>query len=61
MGFKKGQAIKVKVILDINVTMGGVSHDGTGRQVYLPEGTRYSGIVRVFGEPQFGKSLFSHP
>jgi hypothetical protein len=37
--------------------MGGVSHDGTGLQGYLPEGTRYEEIVRVFGEPQFGGSL----
>ena len=48
--------MKVKMTLDINVTMGGVSHDGTGLQGYLPEGTRYEDIVRVFGEPQFGKS-----
>ena len=36
--------------------MGDVSHDGTGLHGYLPEGTRYEDIVRVFGEPQFGKS-----
>ena len=33
-----------------------LSHDGTGLQGYLPEGTRYEDIIRVFGEPQFGKS-----
>ena len=48
--------MKVKMTLDIKVTMGGVSHDGTGLQGYLPEGTRYEDIVRVFGDPQFGKS-----
>ena len=48
--------MKVKMTLDIRVTMGGVSYDGTGLQGYLPEGTRYEDIVRVFGEPQFYKS-----
>ena len=36
--------------------MGGVSHDGTGCQGYLPEGTRYEDVVRVFGGPQLGVS-----
>ena len=49
--------MKVKIELDLNVTMGGVSHDGTGCQGYLQEGTRYSDVIRVFGEPQLGKSL----
>ena len=40
----------------IKAPKSGVSHDGTGLQGYLPEGTRYEDIVRVFGEPQFGKS-----
>ena len=48
--------MKVQAALDLNVTMGDVSHDGTGCQGYLPEGTRYEEIVRVFGQPQFGKS-----
>ena len=49
--------MKVQATLDINVTMGGVSHDGTGCQGYLPEGTRYEDIVRAFGKPQLGASL----
>jgi len=49
--------MKVKAELDLKVEMGGVSHDGTGCQGYLPEGTRYEDIIRVFGQPQFGKSL----
>ena len=49
--------MKVQAALDINVAMGDVSHDGTGCQGYLPEGTRYEDIVRVFGGPQIGKSL----
>lgn len=49
--------MKVQATLDINVTMGDVSHDGTGCQGYLPEGTRYEDIVRVFGGPQLGASL----
>lgn len=36
--------------------MGGMSHDGTGCQGYMPEGTRYENIVRVFGGPQLGAS-----
>jgi hypothetical protein len=48
--------MKVKAELDLTVQMGGVSHIGTGLQGYLPEGTRYEDIVRVFGQPQFGKS-----
>ncbi|MDO8489452.1 MAG: hypothetical protein Q7S42_05020 [Candidatus Omnitrophota bacterium] len=49
--------MKVSATIDINVLMGGVSHEGTGCQGYLPEGTRYEDIVRVFGGPQIGKSL----
>lgn len=48
--------MKVRMTLDINVTMGGVSHDGTCCQGYLPEDTRYEDIVRVFGAPQLGAS-----
>lgn len=48
--------MKVKATIDIDVVMGGVSHNGTGLQGYLPEGTRYKDVVRVFGNPQFGKS-----
>ena len=47
----------VRAEIDIIVSMGGVSHDGTGFQGYLPEGSRYEDIVRVFGQPQFGESL----
>ena len=48
--------MKVKAEIELKVDMGGVSHDGTGCQGYLPEGTRYEDIVRVFGQPQLGKS-----
>ncbi|MFH2026779.1 MAG: hypothetical protein ABIK30_13360 [bacterium] len=48
--------MKVKAELDLTVEMGGVSHDGTGCQGYLPEGTQYEDIVRVFGQPQLGNS-----
>lgn len=57
LGIKKGEVMKIQATIDIDVVMGGVSHDGTGLQGYLPEGTRYEDIVRVFGEPQLGKSL----
>ena len=48
--------MKVQATIDINVVMGGVSHNGTGCQGYLPEGTRYEDIIKVFGNPQLGKS-----
>lgn len=48
--------MKVKAELDLKIEMGCVSHDGTGCQGYLPEGTRYEDIVRVFGGPQIGVS-----
>ena len=48
--------MKVKAEIELTVAMGGVSHDGTGCQGYLPEGTRYEDIVRVFGTPQLGAS-----
>jgi hypothetical protein len=51
--------MKVKAEIDLMVEMGGVSHDGTGCQGYLPGGTRYEDIVRVFGKPQLGASLDS--
>jgi hypothetical protein len=49
--------MKIRATIDINVAMGDVSHDGTGCQGYLPEGTRYEDIVRAFGNPQLGASL----
>jgi len=48
--------MKVRAELDLKVEMGGVSHDRTGCQGYLPEGTRFEDVVRVFGKPQFGAS-----
>ena len=48
--------MKVTAEIELKVAMGGVSHDGTGCQGYLPEGTRYEDIVRVFGTPQLGTS-----
>ena len=59
LGIKKGAGVKVRATIDINVAMGDVSHDGTGCQGYLPEGTRYEDIVRAFGKPQLGASLDS--
>jgi len=48
--------MKITATIDINVAMGDVSHDGTGCQGYLPEGTRYEDIVRAFGMPQLDQS-----
>ena len=57
LGIEEGAGVKVRATIDINVAMGDVSHDGTGCQGYLTEGTRYEDIVRVFGKPQLGASL----
>ena len=48
--------MKVRATLDINVSMGGISPDGTGCQGYLPESTRYEDLIRVFGDPQLNSS-----
>ena len=57
MGNQEGRVMKIRATIDINIAMGDVSHDGTGCQGYLPEGTRYEEIVRAFGKPQLGASL----
>ena len=44
--------IKVKVEIVISVEMGTCDIKGTSLQGYLPKGTRYKDIVRVFGKPQ---------
>ena len=49
--------MKVSATLDVNVTMGGgVSPKFTSLQGYLPRGTDYRDIVRVFGKSQSGES-----
>lgn len=48
--------MKIRVTLDINVEMGNLSSEGTSCQGYLPKGTRYKDIVRVFGRPQYKSS-----
>lgn len=45
--------MKVRCELDIQVVMGNASHDNTGLQGYLPDGTSYQDIVGAFGEPQW--------
>lgn len=49
LGNQEGCVMKVRAAINIDVVMGGVSHDGTGCQSYLPEGTRYEDIFRAFG------------
>ncbi|MCK9555026.1 hypothetical protein M0R36_04315 [bacterium] len=49
--------MKVKMELDLDVQMGVGSLNGTGCQGYLPKGTTYDDIVRVFGGPQMTSSL----
>ena len=57
LGLKKGEEMKIDITLDINVAMGGVSNVNTGFRGYMPDGTRYEDLVRVFGEPQITSSL----
>jgi len=49
--------MKVNVELDLEVQMGAGSPSGTGCQGYMPEGTTYEELVRVFGTPQITSSL----
>jgi len=48
--------MKVKMTLDLNISMGGVSPDNTGCKGYMPEGTTYADLIMVFGEPQIKSS-----
>ena len=48
--------MKTTVSLDLQVEMGCGGVCGTGLMGYLPNGTKYKAVVRVFGKPQFGKS-----
>jgi len=49
--------MKVSAEIDLNIQMGVGSIEGTGCQGYMPEGTTYADLVRVFGEPQLRESL----
>jgi len=44
--------VMVKVKVAITVEMGSCDIKGTSLQGYLPRGTKYSDIVRIFGNPQ---------
>jgi hypothetical protein len=44
--------MKVNAEIDLKVEMGAGSHCGTGCQGYLPDGTMYDELLRVFGDPQ---------
>jgi len=48
--------MKIKLELEINVVMDIFSPTGTNFYGYLPDGTTYDDIIKVFGQPQFGKS-----
>lgn len=47
---------KMKVTLEAEVQLGGNRPRGTGCIGYMPEGTRYEDLVRVFGTPLAGLS-----
>jgi len=48
--------MKTKITLDLIVKMGGTAVVGIGCVGYMPEGTTYKELVRVFGNPQQGLS-----
>ena len=47
--------MKIKITLDAEVTMGG-TRLGTGFMGYMPTGTTYQDLVRVFGKPNIDAS-----
>jgi len=49
--------ITVTTTITLTAEMGEYDIIGTGLQGYLPEGTRYCDIVRVFGKPQLFDSI----
>lgn len=48
--------INVKIEMTIDVEMGEVPTKYTSLKGYLPNGTSYRDIVRIFGKPQSGQS-----
>ena len=48
--------MKTKITLDLPVKMGDTGTLGTGCVGYMPDGTTYKELVRVFGKPQYGNS-----
>ena len=48
--------MKTKITLDLEVKMGNAKTLGTGCVGYMPDGTTYKDLARVFGKPQSGKS-----
>lgn len=47
---------QMKITLDAELTIGGIPARGTGCMGYMPDGTRYKDLVRVFGMPLAGLS-----
>ncbi|MFA5157517.1 MAG: hypothetical protein WC532_09085 [Candidatus Omnitrophota bacterium] len=48
--------MKTKITLDLEVKMGNAKTVGTNCVGYMPDGTTYKDLVRVFGNPQQGLS-----
>ena len=48
--------MKPNITIAVEVTMGG-TRPGTGFMGYMPTGTSYKDLVRVFGKPNIGASL----
>ncbi|KKW22417.1 MAG: hypothetical protein UY62_C0005G0014 [Parcubacteria group bacterium GW2011_GWF2_50_9] len=48
--------MKIKITLEAKLEMGQGDIYGTALMGYMPSGTYYTDLVRVFGEPQSGRS-----
>ena len=57
VGVPGGIKMRVKTEIDIYIEMGDFKIENTGCVGYLPEGTDYDDLLRVFGEPQKPESI----
>ena len=48
--------MQITLKLEVNLAMGKAKTFGTSLSGYMPAGTYYKDLVRVFGEPQAGRS-----
>ncbi|MFA6584305.1 MAG: hypothetical protein WCS77_08410 [Elusimicrobiaceae bacterium] len=48
--------MKANIKMEIEVKMGRTDLSGTGLVGYMPEGTTYKHLVKVFGNPQYTES-----
>ncbi|MDD2772973.1 MAG: hypothetical protein PHP45_04680 [Elusimicrobiales bacterium] len=48
--------MRIRLTMEVTVRMGNVFSSGNGLIGYMPDGTTYADLVRVFGRPQYGES-----